>query len=451
MDDSVTRKQSAGSMELDLSSSQQTSQPAQDTSSCWATSTASAGMGAFGFTSAPPDMSIPSFDPAIAAFADMAFTPPLQAPSSSAFPAEKNTMTSLRPDSIQARYFHDKKRIKVEPDTSALDSIDYWVSFDDDLDKMGSFEIDYSKRPHPLGQSGPGIVCDSIPGLGSGLYSTSTAPFREEDFFDDSAFEQALSDDEEMLESTAKPGENTTQLENTSASQQAINNNGPLSIRSQDANRFEPGPRPRLEPAHKDVSKEMSQTYPQGPEPDVDEQRRFLEEALHSGRIPGALIPPNGFEIGFGAGMGCRPPQEFMNRPFSPSGKPAESQSTSRGTSKTQTGEVTDETASKQPTTKRPTTTRTGSSKKSTTGGASKPRSADRIAHNDVERKYRTNLKDRIAELRAAVPSLQASGGDGDSEGGSAGGQQNAAKISKEPDSVSVRPFCSIAHDPPES
>ncbi|ATY67004.1 membrane-tethered transcription factor [Cordyceps militaris] len=32
----------------------------------------------------------------------------------------------------------------------------------------------------------------------------------------------------------------------------------------------------------------------------------------------------------------------------------------------------------------------------------------DRTTHNDVERKYRTNLKDRIAELRAAVPALQA-------------------------------------------
>ncbi len=35
-------------------------------------------------------------------------------------------------------------------------------------------------------------------------------------------------------------------------------------------------------------------------------------------------------------------------------------------------------------------------------------KSGDRTTHNDVERKYRTNLKDRIAELRAAVPALQA-------------------------------------------
>lgn len=31
----------------------------------------------------------------------------------------------------------------------------------------------------------------------------------------------------------------------------------------------------------------------------------------------------------------------------------------------------------------------------------------DRTAHNDIERKYRTNLKDKISELRDAVPSLR--------------------------------------------
>lgn len=43
-------------------------------------------------------------------------------------------------------------------------------------------------------------------------------------------------------------------------------------------------------------------------------------------------------------------------------------------------------------------------------------KTGDRTTHNDVERKYRTNLKDRIAELRAAVPALQAQR-DGESDG----------------------------------
>jgi hypothetical protein len=95
-------------------------------------------MGTFDFTSAAPDVSMASFDPAIAAFADLSFTQP-----SSASP-----YSPRQPDAaFQGRDSHDKKRVKVESDTPALDSIDYWISFDDDLDKMGSFEIDYSKRP----------------------------------------------------------------------------------------------------------------------------------------------------------------------------------------------------------------------------------------------------------------------------------------------------------------
>lgn len=37
-----------------------------------------------------------------------------------------------------------------------------------------------------------------------------------------------------------------------------------------------------------------------------------------------------------------------------------------------------------------------------------KAKSGDRAAHNDIERKYRTNLKDRISELRDSVPALRA-------------------------------------------
>jgi hypothetical protein len=36
-----------------------------------------------------------------------------------------------------------------------------------------------------------------------------------------------------------------------------------------------------------------------------------------------------------------------------------------------------------------------------------KTKTSERAAHNDIERKYRTNLKDRISELREAIPSLK--------------------------------------------
>lgn len=133
------RDSSVASADPDLSASRQTSQPAQDASS-W--SGGSTGLGTFEFASAPSDVSIPSFDPALAAFADLSFRQPsapfMMDDQSEAFPATDS---------------HDKKRVKVDSDTPALDSIDYWISFDDDLDKMGSFEIDYSKRPDLLCQN----------------------------------------------------------------------------------------------------------------------------------------------------------------------------------------------------------------------------------------------------------------------------------------------------------
>lgn len=59
--------------------------------------------------------------------------------------------------------------------------------------------------------------------------------------------------------------------------------------------------------------------------------------------------------------------------------------------------------------------------------GKEKLKTGDRTAHNDIERKYRTNLKDKIAELRDAVPALQtiSETGEEDSQPGS------RAKVSK--------------------
>lgn len=63
-----------------------------------------------------------------------------------------------------------------------------------------------------------------------------------------------------------------------------------------------------------------------------------------------------------------------------------------------------------------------------TTMKQERARVGDRTTHNDVERKYRTNLKDRIAELRAAIPALQAQH-DSDSDGTTT--NPTAPKVSK--------------------
>jgi hypothetical protein len=59
---------------------------------------------------------------------------------------------------------------------------------------------------------------------------------------------------------------------------------------------------------------------------------------------------------------------------------------------------------------------------------AEKPKPGDRTTHNDIERKYRTNLKDRIAELRDAVPALHTIAEDGEDDSSNA---NRGAKVSK--------------------
>ena len=62
--------------------------------------------------------------------------------------------------------------------------------------------------------------------------------------------------------------------------------------------------------------------------------------------------------------------------------------------------------------------------------GKEKPKTGDRAAHNDIERKYRTNLKDKISELRDAVPSLRTIAEvEGDDDDGSQ--PSRAPKVSK--------------------
>jgi hypothetical protein len=54
--------------------------------------------------------------------------------------------------SPRKRDSHDKKRQKADPDSAALESVDYWIQFDDDDadNNLGSsFEIDYSRRQNP--------------------------------------------------------------------------------------------------------------------------------------------------------------------------------------------------------------------------------------------------------------------------------------------------------------
>lgn len=68
-----------------------------------------------------------------------------------------------------------------------------------------------------------------------------------------------------------------------------------------------------------------------------------------------------------------------------------------------------------------------------------KGKSGDRTAHNDIERKYRTNLKDKIAELRDAVPALRTIQ-EGVVDEGNENAPGNRPKVSKVSE-AQLRPF----------
>lgn len=60
------------------------------------------------------------------------------------------TRTAQNPGA-RRRDGHERKRTKVDSEAAALESVDYWIQFDDDEEQKlgGSFEIDFSKRRNP--------------------------------------------------------------------------------------------------------------------------------------------------------------------------------------------------------------------------------------------------------------------------------------------------------------
>lgn len=98
-------------------------------------------------TSAPSGATIPTYDNTSTAPSDISFT---QAPMPSPYTQHKTSLpTRGHPRSHQhqrKKDAHERKRTKVDTE-SALESLDYWIQFDDEeADRMGSFEIDFSKR-----------------------------------------------------------------------------------------------------------------------------------------------------------------------------------------------------------------------------------------------------------------------------------------------------------------
>ncbi|OLN85161.1 Transcription factor CPH2, partial [Colletotrichum chlorophyti] len=326
---------------------------------------------------------------------------------------------------------NERKRTKVDSEAAALESVDYWIQFDDEEDqKLGSFEIDFSKRRHPTQHYPPRPPASNrlnpmstTPGLGAGLYTNPV--FKPEEFFDDGALDNALSDDEEFLESM-NLGDQLGKIESQPPSDIPPREglySTPLSWEK-------PAPGLRMNPLFGMGMGGMGGMAAMGGPMLDPEQRRLLAIALNTGRSSTSLGSGMGYGVGADLGPEFASLENFdaniATTSMSEVTKGPEHSALHKGKEKEKA--LADKDAKVQrPPVSRTTTTATGTSEKS----KDKVKAGDRTAHNDIERKYRTNLKDRISELRDAVPSLRSIPEEGGEDAEADNQSQRGPKVSK--------------------
>ncbi|KAK4453990.1 helix-loop-helix DNA-binding domain-containing protein [Podospora aff. communis PSN243] len=302
---------------------------------------------------------------------------------------------------------HQRKRSRIASDAVPFDSVDYWIDFDKEDNLADIPEGAELSRSEMKGKGRATSISQRRPSIAHA--STVSAPARVsskpkpkvEDFLDDSALDNALSDEDEGLS--------------------GINLTDHLS-------RIETAPPTDVPPREGLYSTPLSWERPQ-PGLRMDsliglnnaalndaEQRRLLAIAMNPGPSMGGLganvnLNFGGFAPGFtpvfGQNMGVDPLGLGLDpvsppKPFGAQQRPPPPQPPKRQGSVSEKGKEMQE-------------------------KTEKPKTGDRTAHNDIERKYRTNLKDKIAELRDAVPSLHTIAEEGDDDGS----HNRGAKVSK--------------------
>lgn len=286
----------------------------------------------------------------------------------------------------------------------------------------------------------------TTPGLGTNIYA-SAPPFKGTDFFDDNALDNALSDDEEGLDSInleehlakidSMPPPEVPPREGLYSTPLSWEKPEPGLRMEPNFGLESPGGMPAgYHPAMPGVGSQVNQVLSN------EEQRRLLAIAMNTGRTPASFMPPSGFGLGFGAGLGTGLPPEFNasidsilgGQDPSQTPTPADSSKTVTGADIKRENSSNDGGSNSGLGSSRPALQRTNTGM--TDKGKDKAKSGDRTAHNDIERKYRTNLKDKIAELRDAVPALKSIPEDGEDEEESSN-PQRAPKVSK----VSISPL----------
>ncbi|ORY61603.1 uncharacterized protein BCR38DRAFT_487351 [Pseudomassariella vexata] len=284
----------------------------------------------------------------------------------------------------------ERKRARTSQDTSALDCSDYWLRFDSDddsVERLGDFDrrdsTTSSRRPSGLIQPRPRL---RRVGTSDSNSFKLAFPSPVEDFIDDSALDHALSDgDDFMAFDDSLMKRDPTQPRDVAPERLYST---PLSWEA---------PQPGV---HMDSYLNLNPTF------NDPERQRLLAIALGTGMAPTATNTP-----------GSRPSTstEFT---FEMHHSPASSDSTSNDF---------------EPRRKTPPKSSRPSQASFATETKEKPKTknSERAAHNDIERKYRTNLKDRISDLREAVPSLRSIPEDSHDDGDSPVMASRAPKVSK--------------------
>lgn len=290
---------------------------------------------------------------------------------------QSKTILPTRAPPPRTREGHERKRSKLSTDiANNIDSVDFWLEFDDN-DGLGTTEGgNYSKgkdrasinksAANPLATS-----TGSALATGAGMASGGDFKIEHDDGIDDSALDNALSDEDDGLSS--------------------------MNLADQ-LSKIDSAPPTDVPPREGLYSTPLSWEKPQlGLRMDPllslhnvplneSDQQRLIAIAMNPGSTTGGL----------GSSLASEYAAQFGSHAF---GAPLMPPTT---TMSHVTNIPSQSTPNFQPSTTRPSAQGSTSEK-----GKDKSKTGDRTAHNDIERKYRTNLKDKIAELRDSVPALR--------------------------------------------
>lgn len=279
----------------------------------------------------------------------------------------------------RAREGHERKRSRLSTDATPFDSVDYWIQFDDEeplADSPESTEVTRSDSALTGNQPPMQRSMNQTRTSDPAAIQNASGFGKPVEYMDDSALDNALSDDDGEGFSSINLAEHLSKIDSAP----------PIDIPPREGLYSTPLSWERPQPG----LRMDSLIGLNSPALNEAEQRRLIAIAMNPGPRMGGLgsnlmnfggLNP-GLDTDLGSGFRTTSADKITNAPPQP-----KSPTQPRSIASTQPKKQNSATSEK---------------------GKDKAKHGDRTAHNDIERKYRTNLKDKIAELRSVVPSLQA-------------------------------------------